>query len=95
MINLPYTLYNDADSEALLNAQQALIDGLGRPLTMVRLDIQAFTVAPIPDTLLAAYNAGNYAKRFAMIGIAFDVMSTNLTELYEDAYQTIYDTLYP
>jgi hypothetical protein len=95
VINYPFTLYNDAGSETLLNAQQAALDAIPYSATMVRLDVQAFAVAPVPDDLAAAFSAANYAKKLVMINIAHDVMSSNTTSDYNTAYHAIYDPLYP
>ena len=95
MINFPFTLYNDADSETLLNAQQASLDAIPYAATMVRLDVQAFAVAPVPDDLAAAFSAANYDKKLVMINIAHNVISTNTTKDFNTAYHAIYDPLYP
>jgi hypothetical protein len=95
MINFPFTLYNDADSEVLLNAQQDALDAIPYAATMVRLDVQAFAVAPVPDDLAAAFSAANYAKKLVMINIAQQVITTNIVADYNTAYHAIYDPLYP
>lgn len=95
MINYSFTLYDDADSEALLNEQQDALDAIPYAATMVRLDVQAFAVAPIPDDLEAAFLAANYAKKLAMINIAQQVVSSNTTTDFNTAYHAIYDPLYP
>ena len=94
MINYSFTLYNDADSETLLNAQQAALDAIPYAATMVRLDVQAFAVAPVPDDLEAAFIAANYAKKLVMINIAQQVIAANVAD-YNTAYHAIYDPLYP
>ncbi len=94
MINYTFTLYDDPNSEALLNAQQDLLDANAYAATMVRLDVQAFVVAPIPDDLEAAFLAANYAKKLAMINIAQQVIATNSGD-FNTAYHAIYDPLYP
>ena len=95
MINYPFTLYNDADSETLLNAQQAALDAIPYSATMVRLDVQSFAVAPVPDDLAAEFSAADYAKKLVMITIAHEVMTSNTMDFFNTAYHLIYDELYP
>jgi len=93
MITIPITPYSDTDSEVLLNEQQAQLDALAYPATMKRYNWPAFVVFPIPDDLVATFDAATAANKRIMIGIAKTVMSSTIATDYNTAYHAIYDAL--
>jgi hypothetical protein len=95
MIDFPLTPYSDTESEALVNEYQDQLDALSYAATAKRYDIPAYVVFPIPDDLVAAFDAANAAKKLVMIDIAKQVMSNNTATDFNTAYHAIYDPLYP
>ena len=94
MINYSFTLYNDADSDAVVNAYQFALTALEYPAVAVKANMLVFAVAPVPQDLTEAFYESDLEKQKRMIEIAYEVRNSNEGD-FNTAYHVIYDAEYP
>jgi len=94
MINFSFTLYDDADSDAIVNAYQAALNALAYPAVAVKANMLIFAAAPVPQDLTETFYESDPEKQKRMIEIAYEVQSLNASD-FNTAYHVIYDAEYP
>jgi len=94
MINFFFTLYNDADSDVIVNAYQNALNALEYPAKSVRANMNIFAAAVVPNDLFSDFESADPEKQKRMVEISYEVRNSNKGD-FNTAYHAIYDAEYP